>query len=149
MHEEQLILLRFPAHANRLKLVRSAVREATLMCGGDADTTRDVVLAVDEACQNVIRHAYEGNGGGEVELEILRGGNGIVFRLRDFAPPVDAGVLQPRLPDEAALGGRGLHFIHTIMDRVERAAPHEGPGNLLLMSKRLDGNETHESQHQP
>ena len=59
-NEECLLELRFPAQANRMVLVRDTVRSAARFCGFDEPDTRDIVLAVGEACQNVILHAYAG-----------------------------------------------------------------------------------------
>jgi hypothetical protein len=40
--------------------VRDAVRAGVERCGCSPDATADIVLAIDEACQNIIRHAYCG-----------------------------------------------------------------------------------------
>ncbi|MDD3518992.1 MAG: ATP-binding protein [Chromatiales bacterium] len=135
---ERLALLRFPARADRLKLVRGLVTAAVRMCECDEALERDVVLAVDEACQNVVRHAYPAGVEGDAELEILRDGIVLVFRLRDFGPKVDASCLRPGKLKPNALNGRGLHFIHDIMDEVGCLTPSDGTGNLLEMRKRLN-----------
>ena len=49
-----------PSSPDRLKLVRSVVNDSAKLAGIPDAAVHDVVLAVDEACQNVIRHAYGG-----------------------------------------------------------------------------------------
>jgi sigma-B regulation protein RsbU (phosphoserine phosphatase) len=134
---ETLLSLSLPARADRLKLVRGAVAEAVRACGCDADTAQGIVIAVDEACQNVIRHAYGGTGDGRIDVEIRRGGNSVSVLVRDFAETVDAAAIQPRDLDDLRPGGLGTHFIRELMDEVEFGAPPEGQGNLLRMTKRI------------
>ncbi len=108
---EPLLRLRFPARADQLRRVRDAVREQTAACGFSAQCAGDVVLAIDEACQNVIRHAYCGDSGGEIVLEIERRGEILVFSLRDFAPPIDPDRVKPRDLDDVRPGG-ARHPLH-------------------------------------
>lgn len=135
--ETRLLRLRFRAHANRLKGVRAAVQTAVTRAGCAPALTRDIVLAVDEACQNVIRHAYAGDTSGEIVLEIERKDQEIIFWLRDFAPPVDTSKIKPRDIDDVRPGGLGVHFIRHVMDDSAFVTPESGPGNLLRMSKRI------------
>lgn len=134
---EHLFELRFFASPDRLKLVRSLVLEAGRMCGMKAEAARDLVIAVDEACQNVIRHAYRGDSGGRIILECFRAEGSIVLKLRDFAPPVDAGKIKPRDVEDVRPGGLGTHFISELMDETSFLPPPDGGGNLLRMVKRI------------
>jgi sigma-B regulation protein RsbU (phosphoserine phosphatase) len=134
---ETLLCLRVPARAERLKEVRCAVGEAAARCGPGADWVRDVVMAVDEACQNVIRHAYGEGTDGEVIVEIRRRGEAIVIELRDFADPVEAKKIKPRDLDDLRPGGLGTHFMREVMESVEYLVPAQGRGNLLRMVKRI------------
>ena len=135
--DEALLHLRFPARAERLKGVRGAVGEAAARCGCDADAVRDVVIAVDVACQNVIRHAYGERSDGEVVLEIRRRGDAMVVDLRDFAEAVEPEKIKPRDLDDLRPGGLGTHFMREVMDSVEFLVPPQGRGNLLRMVKRI------------
>lgn len=118
-----LLELCFPATADRLKLIRPSIHAAALMCGFPELDARDIVLAVDEACQNIIVHAYTAAEGvaerQDIAVTVFQRNNGIQIRLRDFATPVDPATIKPR--DLAAVrpGGLGTHFIRQIMDRVE------------------------------
>ncbi len=94
-------------------------------------------MAVDEACQNVIRHAYRNDPDGEIELEIEHHGDELVLSLRDFAPEIDPDRVRPRDLDDVRPGGIGTHLIREVMDRAEFLRPESGRGNLLRMRKRI------------
>jgi len=132
-----LLSLHFEARPERLGEVREAVAGACRDAGCSEPCTRDVVLAVDEACQNVIRHAYHGDPEGRIGLELSRDGDRLVVYLRDFAPPVERAAIRPRDLDDLRPGGLGTHFIHEVMDEEAFLDAEPGPGNLLRMTKRI------------
>lgn len=134
---ERILEFAFPSQADQLKKVRGKVRDTARLCGFGADAAQDIVLAVDEACQNVIRHAYGGSPEGEIVLEIRRAGGDLVVLLRDFAESTDVTTVKPRDLDDLRPGGLGTHFMTEVMDRVEFLSPPEGGGNLLRMVKRI------------
>ena len=135
--EEILFKLIFPSRADRLKLVRSAVQRTAELCGFAPYQALDVVIAVDEACQNIIRHAYGGKSDGKIELKILRGNEKMILLLRDFAETIDVAMVKPRELDDLRPGGLGTHFIREIMDEVEFLPPPPEGGNLLKMVKKI------------
>jgi sigma-B regulation protein RsbU (phosphoserine phosphatase) len=96
------------------------------------------VLAVDEACQNVIRHAYGKEREGEIVLRIEQRGDELILSLIDFAPPIDPAKVQPRDLDDVRPGGLGTHLIREVMDSAEFVEPPAGCGNLLRMVKRIE-----------
>lgn len=128
---------RYPAHPDELAAIRAAVGGAARALGCGESMVGDVVLAVDEACQNIIRHAYKG-GEGDILVHLDRDSDRLVIRLMDFAPAVDVAKIQPRPLDEIRPGGLGTHLIRSIMDKVDFLAPPPGIGNLLQMVKRID-----------
>jgi sigma-B regulation protein RsbU (phosphoserine phosphatase) len=132
-----LLKHRFPARAEELRSVREAVRREALGQGCAPECAGDIVMAVDEACQNIIRHAYAGRGDGEIVLEIGRAGEDLVVSLRDFAPPVDPARVRPRALDDLRPGGLGTHLIRELMDRADFAPTPPGGGKLFRMSKRI------------
>jgi anti-sigma regulatory factor (Ser/Thr protein kinase) len=135
---ETLLNVRFPAKVDRIKLIRAGVDASARMCGLAPAIAGDVVLAVDEACQNIIVHGYKGRDGGEIELTLIRYGEGIVVELRDQAPTVDPRKIQHRALHDIKPGKLGTYLMSAIMDRVEYL-PAPGGGNLLRMYKRKDG----------
>lgn len=135
--EERLVSLTILSRPDRLRLVRAAVSEAARASGCSETCTHDIVLAVDEACQNVIRHAYGGESGNEIFIDVRRIDEKIVLDVIDFAEPVDPSSIKPRSLEEIRPGGLGTHFINECMDEVQYPPAPPGVGNLLRMAKRI------------
>lgn len=102
------------------------------------DEIYQLQLAIDEACANVVRHAYGGNGG-YLELTVQAVDDEIEVIVHDWGQPFDPASVP--LPDTAApledrtLGGLGLYLMNQVMDRVEYQ-PSRTNGNRLYMTKR-------------
>jgi anti-sigma regulatory factor (Ser/Thr protein kinase) len=135
--------LRIPAQPDRLSLVRDYVRTAAKMAGCDDAVSDAVVLAVNEACMNVIQHGYCFAPEQEMLLRVRCEPDALVFELLDRAKPVQPEAVQSRPLDEIRPGGLGVHFIRSIMDEMTFAEPPAGFGNLLRMVKRIDGGSAH------
>ena len=133
-----MVQIRVDSRPETLRLVRAVVSEAAALCGCSESCVRDIVIAVDEACQNVIRHAYGGKPDGEILIDIRREGDRIAFNIIDFAEPVDVSKVKPRSLEELRPGGLGIHFISQCMDDARFRAPPDGAGNRLWMVKRIE-----------
>jgi anti-sigma regulatory factor (Ser/Thr protein kinase) len=134
---EVVLSVRVPARVGSLRLVRRLVSAAASACGCDSQCVRDTVLAVDEACQNVIRHAYGEDASGDMLIEMRRDARRLQIDLVDFAPPVDTSRIHPRPLEELRPGGLGTHFINECMDACEFRTPPRGAGNRLWMAKTI------------
>ena len=137
MIKEHLLTLHFPANPDRLCLVRSLVKRAAQVVGCDDELARNLVVAVNEACMNVIQHAYKGDYTGEIVLEILNNDNKLLFKVKDFAAPIDLDSIKPRDLDDIRPGGLGTHFIQEIMDECDMGHLEGGVGNYLEMIKKI------------
>jgi sigma-B regulation protein RsbU (phosphoserine phosphatase) len=133
----EMVLLQFgfPAQPQELGAMRHKLAAALAQAGVESGLRRSLVLAVDEACANVIRHAYGGACDARIELRLSQDGPELRFELRDFAPCVDPDTVRPREFDECRPGGLGIHFIDALMDAWS-LTPQPGGGNLLTMRKR-------------
>jgi sigma-B regulation protein RsbU (phosphoserine phosphatase) len=133
-------VLKFPADPATLKEMRERVRELVASVGARADLNEAIVVAINEACMNVIQHGYQGKAEGEYELRIghHRIRHALIFELLDHAPPVDRSTIISRSLDDIRPGGLGVHFIQQLMDEMEFCTPPPGYGNLLYMSIRMD-----------
>jgi len=134
---EPIARMRIAARPDCLRLVRAMVRKAGDGNGCGGECISQMVMAVDEACQNIIRHAYSGDPGGEIIVDIRRQGESIAIHLLDFAAPVDVSRIKPRRLDEVKPGGLGTHFIQECMDESGFLTPPEGTGNCLRLVKKI------------
>lgn len=138
MKEDRLLKLHFPARAESLCLVRALVKRASEMMGCNQDLTGKLVIAVNEACMNVIQHAYKGEDKGEIILEILNNEDSLLFRLKDHAEPIELDSVKPRDLEDVRPGGLGTFFIQEIMDECRMGHLEEGAGNYLEMIKKIN-----------
>ena len=97
----------------------------------------DLQLAVEEACTNVIEHAYNGKGG-DLVIAFETRGHDVVITLWDHGRPfVPQEVVAPdvSLPlTKRRIGGLGMHLMFQLMDEVQYDFS-EGV-NTLVMIKR-------------
>jgi sigma-B regulation protein RsbU (phosphoserine phosphatase) len=134
----RLLSFAIRARSDELCLMRDAVRACVEANGCSETPTADIVLVIDEACQNIIRHAYRGDPDGEIELQIDREGENLVFSLLDRAPLVDTKKVKGRDLDDVRPGGLGTHFIQELMDQADFLPRPGEAGNLLRMIKRIE-----------
>ena len=133
-----LLELRFASDPKRLRMVRERVQEVAETAGCTKKLVSDLVIAVNEACMNIMQHAYKGDRSGEIVLEIQNNGAELEVMLTDFAAPVDAETIKPRDLDDIKPGGLGTYFIHEIMDDCSYGHLEGQTGNILTMKKRLN-----------
>lgn len=131
-----LLGVTFPADPKRLKMIRPSIKAAAKACGFDETEVDDVILAANEAIENIIVHAYGGDKTGEIVLAVHQTSDGLLIRIRDFAPAIDPAKIQPRDLEELRPGGLGTHFIRAVMDDASFVPLPDGEGNLLELVKR-------------
>ena len=135
-----LLKCRVPARADALRSLRASVRDALDGLCVEPRLRDRLVLAVDEAGANVVRHAYAGQGcSGDIELRVLRSGSVVRFEMTDTAPCVERERLRPQPLGESRCGGFGLALIDEVMDEWHVDALPGGRGNRLVMHKRIEG----------
>jgi serine/threonine-protein kinase RsbW len=122
-----------------LAKIRDFVVDAAKSAGfGELDIYA-VELAVDEACANIIEHAYGGEGIGDIQCTCLVNTDKLTIILRDHGKPFDPeSVPEPNLKapiEELQPGGAGLFLMRKMMDEVEFNFDSE-KGNVLRLVKR-------------
>lgn len=138
LQEKLLLSEHFKADACQLKQIRHKIMEVAEQIGFDEKCCQQIILSLDEAITNVIRHAYKDTQDGDIELEIKSQNKTLVFYLRDFAPEVYDSSIRPRDLSNPLPGQMGINFIDSVMDSWEFATPKDGYGNLLIMKKEIE-----------
>lgn len=129
----QAVMENVPAATQRIAEVAREV-------GFDEPALYQIELAIDEACANVVEHAYPHGEQGDLEIACYLQGRSFVIRVRDWGTGFDpANVEEPDVDaplEDRDLGGLGLFLVRQVMDHVMfRFDPQRG--NELLMFKRL------------
>ncbi|RMD89254.1 MAG: ATP-binding protein [Calditrichaeota bacterium] len=132
--------IKVPSDPKLLKIVRCGISHLCELCGFPKDTTNAVILAVDEAASNIIKHAYKGKKNKPiiVTCRILQDRLEIV--LRDFGEKADPKKIKSRELEDVRPGGLGVHLIRSTMDVVIYDNSLK-EGNKLTLAKFLPGKE--------
>jgi serine/threonine-protein kinase RsbW len=129
----------FPARFDSLAAIGEFVTRAAEAAGLDARAVYAVQMAVDEACSNIIEHAYGGQGLGPIECTCCAHGDGLTVILRDYGRPFDPNsVPEPDIHaslEERNVGGLGLYLMRQLVDEVRFEFTPDS-GNVLTIVKR-------------
>jgi anti-sigma regulatory factor (Ser/Thr protein kinase) len=135
--------LTVPGRFDSLAEISNFIIQVARDAGFEEDDVFHIQMAVDEACTNVIEHAYGQDASGDIDLSCqLADGGELRIDIRDRGKPFDpdeipvpqVGQGQPDL-DELKAGGLGVFFMRKLMDEVTFHFD-EQTGNHLSMVKR-------------
>jgi serine/threonine-protein kinase RsbW len=136
----RVVTLRMESRLDHVELMARAVRALCATAGLPGRECARVELAVAEALNNAIRHAYHGEAGHAIEVTFAQERERFTIEVADEGDPMPEGrpvVFDfdpadiPHLPE----GGMGLFLIHSVMDQVEYR--RLGDRNALSMTHRL------------
>ncbi len=122
-----------------LAKISDFVEQAALQAGLDERGVYAIQMAVDEACTNIIEHAYGGEGRGRIRLTCAVQKEGLQVEIYDQGAAFDPDEV-PELNTQAPAGerqpgGMGLFFIRKLVDRAEFKF-NTRQGNRLTLFKR-------------
>lgn len=139
------INLGVPGSTKYLALIRQVVSSAAHRMGFEEDAVTKIVMAVDEACSNVIEHGYAGLGEREraklkVDLDLLLRADRMTINITDCGRPFSLGNVEDKGLYEYFVKGEGrglgVHIMKMFMDEVEHRPLPQG-GNQLRLTKYL------------
>lgn len=101
-----------------------------------------VQLSVDEACTNIIQHAYSEQNGGVIVIHCMMSNGKFVVEISDWGKPFDPTTMPtPNIEsglDERKVGGLGIYFMRKMMDEVSYIRSDDK--NLLIIAKHIKEN---------
>jgi anti-sigma regulatory factor (Ser/Thr protein kinase) len=131
-----VLQLELPADARVLPATRQAVEGYLAHLGTGEDDRADVVLALNEACANAIRHAFPRAAGACFRLVTVITDADIQVSVEDDGVGFDP----DDVPDHIGAwdtSGRGLFIMNELMNLVEVVSPTESGGTRVVMTKAL------------
>ena len=129
----------FPVSASSLKEVRTFSRDVFEKINLPQDQKDELVLAIAEAAQNIVKHGYKDveSTADRMEIKIsLKDGN-LEIGFFDKGKPVVPGNIQHRKLDDIKPGGLGTFFIKQIMDSAVFKKDQKGWVNHLILTKKI------------
>ncbi len=135
MPEASALTLTAPSCMDYLPVVRSFVESMCRVGGLESKTIDAIVLAVNEAASNVIRHAHQNREETTFQVECRLIVDGIEVLLLDEGEPFDVAQVPHLDPAEVRAGGRGVFLMRAVLDELT-CCRRESGGNALRMVKR-------------
>ena len=128
----------FLVHSSSLKDVRSFSREVFEKINLSQDLKDELVLAIAEAAQNIVKHAYKNEETQDkMEIRITLKDNELEIGFFDKGRPVEKDNVRHRRIDDVKPGGLGTYFIQQIMDAVVFKEGNKPWINHLVLTKKL------------
>ena len=130
----------FLVRSSSLKDVRTFCREVFEKLQIDQNLKDELVLAIAEAAQNIVKHAYKDieTNNDKMEIKISLGTNNeLEIGFFDKGKPVDGAKVRHRNIDDVKPGGLGTFFIQQIMDAVVFREGEKPWINHLILTKQL------------
>ncbi len=102
--------------------LRKKIKQTCRRWGLDKEDSLHIQIAVDEACTNIVRHAYQ-NKAGKIRIELQPYNKKIKVVIKDWGNPFQNGYKPELKPDQIIQtgkeGGLGVFTITKLMDEIK------------------------------
>ena len=129
----------FVVDSSNLKEVRTFSREVFEKINLPQEQKDELVLAIAEAAQNIVKHAYKGveETTDTMQIKISLKDGDLEIGFFDKGKPVVPQNIQHRKLDDIKPGGLGTFFIKQIMDNAVFKKDQKGWVNHLILTKKI------------
>jgi len=129
------------SRTENLSKIRDFVSNKASESGISNDEVENIMLAVDEACTNIIKHAYKSFPDGKIIIKVEHNSDKLLITIIDYGSSFDPLVVpDPDLPKyykNGKVGGLGMYLMKSLMDDIKyKTVP--GKYNQVLLSKRIN-----------
>jgi serine/threonine-protein kinase RsbW len=133
--------LKVTSRTENLSVVREFIQSTAEKAGLNPGVIEDVMLAVDEACTNIIKHAYKSFPDGEILLKLNFSDHKLTIAIIDYGSSFNP----DKVPDpdlqkyykQHRVGGLGMYLMKTLMDEVKYSSV-PGKYNEVYLTKNLN-----------
>lgn len=133
--------LKIPSQVDNLEIIRNFISGVAGKVGFNAEDANKIELAVDEACTNVIEHAYQNDDSNDIDiaiqldyqkLSIVVTDRGRSFKFNQVEMPnMDTYLAELRV------GGLGIYLMRTLMDEVDYQSKPNGSNEVRMVKYLL------------
>ena len=128
----------FTVNSSSLKEIRTFARDVFAKRNIPQELKDDLVLAITEAAQNIVKHAYKNQTTTDkMKIKILFRDREIEIGFFDTGLPVVPENIQHRKLDDIKPGGLVTFFIKKIMDEAIFRKDKKGWVNHLVLTKKV------------
>jgi len=128
------------SRTENLSAIRNFVSAGALEIGIPLKIVENIILAVDEACTNIIKHAYKYFPEGEIIVKLKFSREKFTVIIIDHGVPFEPETIpDPDLQTyyrQHRVGGLGMYLMKSLMDEVKYVSV-PGKYNQVLLSKNL------------
>jgi len=130
------MFITIPSHPKFLSVTRAVTGRIGELYEVAEETIEEIKLAVDEACANVIKHAYKGDTSKKIMLKYQVTRDAFTVIIEDSGITACKGMIKGRNLDDVRPGGLGVHFIKKVFDTFE-FDKIKGKGNRLTLIRHM------------
>jgi serine/threonine-protein kinase RsbW len=133
--------IRVKSRTENLAAIRDFVSSYAKKAGLSGEMIDNIMLAVDEACTNIIKHAYKSIPDGELSIKLEYKNKKFTITIIDFGNSFDPDLVPKpdlqRYYKEKKVGGLGMYLMKTLMDEVKYTSV-PGKYNKVYLSKNIN-----------
>jgi len=125
---------------DNLSDVRAFIQAVWNSYGYDEKEGKNVVVSVDEACTNIIKHAYHFDTTKTIKIKVENKKDRFIVKITDTGSHFNPnGIPEPNIPEKLKSkkgGGLGIYLMKKLMDEVKYS--NKGNKNELILVKYLN-----------
>lgn len=142
VNSKKIDFLRVNSETKNLKKVRNFIKQYSIENGFDEQSADEIVIAVDEACTNIIKHGLKYNKEEKLEIRVYIESNYFAIDIVDNSPSFDLRDFKNIELDshlsEYKNNGLGIFMIKSYVDLIEYKRYENGSvKNTLTLKKHL------------
>ena len=128
------------SRTENLSLIRDFISSKVSETGISNEEVENIMLAVDEACTNIIKHAYKSRPDGKIIIKVNYNSDKLLITIIDYGSTFDPLIVpDPDLQKyyrNGKVGGLGMYLMKSLMDDIKYTTV-PGKYNQVLLSKRI------------
>lgn len=129
--------LKVKSSTDNLERIREFIKSVSAQSGFSDDVIDKIALAVDEACTNIIKHAYKNSPNGDIVINATLLENKLTVSITDFG--LDFNPEAVPVPDikkyyqQHKVGGLGIYLMKKLMDEVKYNPSVDNKNQVVLV----------------